>query len=61
MIRKLYLLYGLAVLGTTGFAQYRGWSLNRINELKNIPKSVRDNPGSYRSIYRGYHGYTGGK
>jgi hypothetical protein len=61
MIRKLYLLYGLAVLGTTGFAQYRGWSLNKVNELKNIPKSVRNNPGSYRSIYSGYHGYTGGK
>jgi hypothetical protein len=61
MIRKLYLLYGLAVLGTTAFAQYRGWSLNQINQLKNVPKSVRNNPGSYRSIYRSYHGYTGGK
>jgi hypothetical protein len=61
MFRKFYLFYGLTVLGTTGFAQYRGWSLDKVNELKNIPKSVRNNPGSYRSIYGGYHVYTGGK
>jgi len=41
--------------------QYRGWSLDTINQLKNVPKSVRDNPGSYRSVYGGYHHYTGGK
>jgi hypothetical protein len=61
MFRKLYLLYGMLVLGTTAFAQYRGWSLDKMNELKNVPKSVRDNPGSYRSIYVFYHHYTGGK
>lgn len=61
MFRKLYLLYGMLVLGTTAFAQYRGWSLDNMNELKNVPKSVRDNPGSYRSVYVFYHHYTGGK
>jgi hypothetical protein len=61
MFRKLYLLYGMLVLGTTAFAQYRGWSLDNMNELQNVPKSVRDNPGSYRSIYVFYHHYTGGK
>jgi hypothetical protein len=29
--------------------------------MKNVPKSVRDNPGSYRSVYGFYHHYTGGK
>ena len=61
MFRKFYLAYGLLVLGTTAFAQYRGWSLTSTNELKNVPKSVRDNPGSYRSVYGFYHHYTGGK
>lgn len=61
MFKKLYLAYGLLVLGGTGYAQQSGWSLDRISQLKNIPKSVRDNPGSYRSIYVGYHHYTGGK
>ena len=53
--------YGMLVLGTVAFAQYRGWSMESMNQLKNVPKSVRDNPGSYRSVYSGYHHYTGGK
>jgi hypothetical protein len=55
------MLYGLLILATVGYAQYRGWSLDTMNQLKNVPKSVRDNPGSYRSVYSGYHHYTGGK
>ena len=61
MIRTLFLIYGMAVLATVGLAQYRGWSLNRVDEVRNVPKSVRDNPGSYRSVYGSYHHYTGGK
>jgi hypothetical protein len=61
MFRKIYLIYGLLVLGTLGVAQYRGWSLDSMTQLKNVPKSVRDNPGSYRSVYSSYHHYTGGK
>jgi hypothetical protein len=61
MFRKIYLLFGFFTLGTAAFAQYRGWSLDTVNQLKNVPKSVRDNPGSYRSVYVGYHHYTGGK
>jgi len=61
MIRKLYLIYGLGVLGLLGAAQYRGWSLDSIGKVDNVPNSVRDNPGSYRSVYSSYHHYTGGK
>jgi hypothetical protein len=61
MIRKLYLIYGLGVLGFLGVAQFGGWSLSQVNEMKVAPKSVRDNPGSYRSVYGYYHHYTGGK
>lgn len=61
MIRNLYIIYGIIVLGALAMAQYRGWSLNSVNEVKNVPRSVRDNPGSYRSVYSGYHHYTGGK
>jgi hypothetical protein len=61
MIRNLYILYGIIVLGTFGMAEYRGWSLDSVNEVKNVPRSVRDNPGSYRSVYNSYHHYTGGK
>lgn len=61
MIRNLFLIYGLAVLSGLSVAEYRGWSLNRVDEVPNVPKSVRDNPGSYRSVYGYYHHYTGGK
>jgi hypothetical protein len=61
MIRNLYILYGVIVLGTLGMAEYRGWSLDSVDEVKNVPRSVRDNPGSYRSVYGYYHHYTGGK
>ena len=61
MIRRLFLFYGLAVLGVAAFAEYRGWSFNRIDQVPNVPRSVRDNPGSYRSVYSSYHHYTGGK
>jgi hypothetical protein len=61
MIKNVLLLYGMAVLATVAVAEYRGWSLNRVDEVLNVPKSVRDNPGSYRSVYGFYHHYTGGK
>jgi hypothetical protein len=61
MIRVLYILYGAAVLLGLGVAQYQGWSLATVNEVRNVPRSVRDNPGSYRSVYNSYHHYTGGK
>ena len=61
MTPKLYLIYALAILGLMGTAQFRGWSLASVNEVKNVPRSVRDNPGSYRSVYGFYHHYTGGK
>ena len=61
MIRNLYILYGVFVLGTIGMAEYRGWSLDSVDEVKNVPRSARDTPGSYRSVYSSYHHYTGGK
>lgn len=61
MTRILFLVYGLMVLGTVSFAEYRGWSLSRVDQVLNVPRSVRDNPGSYRSVYSSYHHYTGGK
>ncbi len=61
MIKRLFLVYGLLVLSAVGMAEYRGWTLSSVDEVKNVPKSVRDNPGSYRSVYGYYHHYTGGK
>jgi hypothetical protein len=60
-MRHLYVIYGSIVLAALSWAEYRGYSLSPVNEVKNVPRSVRDNPGSYRSVYSSYHHYTGGK
>ena len=61
MKTPFYLAYGLLLLGVTTMAEYRGWTLSRVNERKVAPKSIRDNPGAYRSTYGGYSRYSGGK
>ena len=61
MLNRFYLIYGVMVVSLLGASAYRGWSFATVNETKNVPRSVRDNPGSYRAIYSGYHRYTGGK
>jgi hypothetical protein len=57
----LFLIYGLLLLGATGVAEYRGWSFSSVNQQRVLPKSIRDNPGAYRSSYGGYSRYIGGK
>ena len=62
MTRHLaYLAYGTALLTLLGFAEYRGWSLLRTSETRNVPRSGRDNPGAYRSPYVGGGRSIGGK
>ncbi|MGC9968992.1 MAG: hypothetical protein ABSE56_00240 [Bryobacteraceae bacterium] len=61
MRHPFYLGYGLLLLSLCGLAEYRGWSFLSVNEVKNIPKSMRDNPGAYRSSYGYYSRHVGGK
>lgn len=63
MRHPLYLLYSVALLGLMGVATYGGLPFlgATINEVRNVPRTVRDNPGAYRSIYGGYPHYVGGK
>jgi hypothetical protein len=61
MNNPLFLLYGVLLLGLTGVAEYRGWSLSSVNQQRVLPKSIRDNPGAYRSTYGGVSRYIGGK
>jgi hypothetical protein len=61
MMTKMYLVYGLIVVGAMGTAQYRGWRPLPVAEGRTVPKSVRDNPGSYRPVYGGFWHVGGGK
>ena len=56
-----YLIYSMLLLTATTWAEYRGYTLNRVNQLNDVPKTVRDNPGAYRSHYGFYPRYVGGK
>jgi hypothetical protein len=56
-----YLIYGMLLLTGATWAEFRGWSLDRPNQVNNVPKTVRDNPGAYRAIYGFYPRYVGGK
>jgi hypothetical protein len=56
-----YLIYSMLLLTGVTWAEFRGYSFNRVNQVKNVPKTVRDNPGAYRSHYGFYPRYIGGK
>ncbi len=60
-MRVLYLIFGLMLAAGASYADYRGMSFLRPTEIKNVPKSIRDNPGAYRSLYRGSSRSFGGK
>lgn len=58
----LFTIYGLGLITLASFAQFSGWNLfPGVNQGQVNPKTVRDNPGAYRSIYTGYPRYSGGK
>jgi hypothetical protein len=48
-----YLAFGVLVLAFAAVAEWRGWSLADTTEARTDPRSVRNNPGSYRSTYYG--------
>jgi hypothetical protein len=50
-VKTFYTLWAALVLGVLGYAQYIGWSFSKVNEARTDPRSVRNNPGSYRSTY----------
>lgn len=53
--RPFYAAFGALVLLLLAVAELRGWSLDKTTEVLNVPRTVRDNPGSYRPAYL----YTG--
>lgn len=56
-----YMAYGALVLALSGGAQWMGYSLASVTEVKNVPKSVRNNPGAYRPHYGWFPRWFGGK
>jgi hypothetical protein len=60
-MKRWYALYALIVSAACVWALYTGWWITPVEKVTGVPKTVRDNPGSYRSHYSSYHRYYGGK
>ena len=61
MLRVLFLLLGLSIVGSAVVADTRGWLATRPTMIGNVPRSIRDNPAAYRSLYGGSPNLFGGK
>ncbi|HAX44133.1 MAG: hypothetical protein KJZ79_14900 [Bryobacteraceae bacterium] len=57
----IFSAYSLLLLGSAAFAQWTGFGLNPATPIKDVPKSVRENPGVYRSHYAFLPRWFGGK
>ena len=51
MSRILYVILGVVVLAGTAVAEWRGLGATSVSEVKDVPRTVRNNPGSYRPHY----------
>ena len=61
MTTPFYMLYSMLMVGGFGALTYKGFSFDKYQEVKDVPKSVRNNPGAYRPHYFYSPRYTGGK
>ena len=51
---RLFSFFGSLVLALFAYATYTGAGITSYNEIKDVPKSIRNNPGVYRSVYTRY-------
>ena len=62
MKHPVYTVFGALLIALILAAEVRGWTPMRPTEVRNTtPRSIRDNPGAYRSLYRGSSRSFGGK
>jgi hypothetical protein len=54
MRHPVYTTFGVFALVLLAMAELRGWSFLRPTEVKNSPRSIRDNPGAYRPHYHSF-------
>ena len=57
----LYPAVCTGLLGFFGLAHLGGIGGTDVDEVENVPKTVRENPGVYRAHYLNYMRYRGGK
>lgn len=50
-VKDMFSIYGLIIVLGLFIAHWRGWSLDSADEVRGLPRSIRDNPGAYRQHY----------
>lgn len=61
MRRGLYLAVGVLMIAGAAFADLRGWVARGASVARAGPRSVRENPGAYRPVYRSSARFRHGK
>jgi hypothetical protein len=61
MLRAVMFLLGFVVVAAAYLADTRGWLATRPSTIQNVPRSIRDNPAAYRSLYNSSPRLFGGK
>ena len=51
---RMFSVFGTLVLALFAYVTYTGAGITSYDEIKNVPKSIRNNPGVYRSVYTRY-------
>jgi hypothetical protein len=52
-MKHFYRVWGSILVAGVLASHYFGWGFTETDEAKGIPKSVRENPGAYRTHYVG--------
>ena len=58
---RFYLGYCALLAATLTVTQFNGWCLADYDKVVDIPTTVRNNPGSYRSHYTHHYSHYSGK
>jgi len=48
---RLFSVIGALMLAGLAWSSYTGWNFSTYQTVRNVPQSVRTNPGSYRSVF----------
>ncbi len=61
MLRKTYLISGIALIALYAFVAFKGWEPGTPARRNLAEADVRRSPGGYRSFHFWHAGYRGGK
>jgi hypothetical protein len=48
---RIFSVIGALLLAGLAWSSYTGWNFGTYQMVRNVPQSVRNNPGSYRSVF----------